>query len=117
MNHEKCLGFFLFQEQEGRSTKGKSALALRAALVDRIRKPGDYVHLPEPGQIRAAEVYDGGPEYSDALVVCSASEEQGHRKLIVTDVAVPGCSLTPPLLKRQRTENMVDLPHLRWKCQ
>ena len=68
-----AVGFCLFNKQEGCSTKGRFSQALRATLVDRMRKPGGYVDLPRPGQIQAAEVFDGGLQYCDVNVSQSNS--------------------------------------------
>ena len=53
--------------------------------------------------LQAAEVFDGGPRYSDVEVEVV---DDGQRKLSVTDVATVGRSGTPPL-EKGRTSNMV----------
>ena len=60
MNHQNQIAFHLFTSQEACSSHGKYSQKLRATMTDRARHSG-YITLPGPGNLRAAEVYNGGP--------------------------------------------------------
>ena len=81
LDHEKRVGFRKFYKREACSSRGPFSIALAKNLRDRLRLPGGYVSLPPPGMLHAAEVFDGGLQYSD-----TATEVDPKRKLIVTDI-------------------------------
>ena len=68
------MAFKQFEEQQACSTKdGTYSTKLWSAMIDRKRKPGGFVSLPDAGTLRPAEVYDGGSHYKNYEVKCSSS--------------------------------------------
>lgn len=95
-----------FEKQEACSTRdGTYSTKLWSTRIDRKRKPGGYVSLPDAGTLRAAEVYDGGSHYKDCKVKCSSSS--GTLQITCIDVPMQKRPFTP-LSKKQKTANLVD---------
>ena len=107
MDHQNQITFHLFTSQEVYSSHGKYSQKLRATMIDRARRSG-YVTLPGSGNHRAAEVYNGGPQYKYSNVyTTSVISDKDAVKLKNTDVPRPARPATP-LSEKDRTENLIE---------
>ena len=108
-DHEKSIGVYCFLAQEACFSLGDNSILLLDRLQDRKRQKDGYVQLPSNGQLRAAEVYEGGTTYNAIDVKLDDSDGKLHVHMDIPREA--RISYTPPT-EEIRTGHLVQ--HLRW---